>query len=85
MLAAAVHEYLDRQSGACKPEGKNDKAGRWYPSAAEWCPCCDDIRAPSRLWPSSLYVHCRSMKHIAELYGVDVTELRRAVRKAREE
>ena len=85
MLAIAVQEYLDRQVGVSQPDGRNDKAGRWYPSDAEGRPCCDDIRSPSRRWPLSLFKHCKTLKHVAALYGVDVTELRRSVRKAREE
>ena len=58
------------------PIGEWDKQGRWYPDETERCPCCDKIRTPSRNWPYSLLVHCKSKKHYKELgkkYGKTVT------------
>lgn len=82
-LDTAVQAYLNRQARTTHPAGKFDKGGRWYPSEDEYCDCCRSIRTPSRAWPYSLMVHCRTMEHIAHLYNVDLRELRRAVRQAR--
>jgi hypothetical protein len=82
-IADAVRTFLARQAREEHPAGKFDRGGRWYPAEAEAQPCCARIRTPSRSWPYSLLVHCRTLEHVAALYGVDVAELRRAVRAAR--
>ena len=82
-LKQAVETYLARQARDEHPDGAFDAKGRWYPSEEEHRPCCDHIRPPSRRWPYSLLLHCRTITHIANLYGVDVAELRKAVRQAR--
>ena len=79
-LPLAVRAYHRRQARQEHPEGTFDKAGRFYPDADEQCPCCDHIRSPTRAYPMSLMVHCRTATHIANLYGVDVKVLRRAIR-----
>ncbi len=79
-LELAIECYARRQNRAEHPDGKFDKGGRWYPSEAEVQVCCSRIRTPSRTWPYSLMRHCRSVEHVAKLYGVSVTELRRVVR-----
>jgi hypothetical protein len=50
-----------------RPEGKNDRGGRWYPSETEECSCCKNIRKPSRAYPSSLWKHCTSKAHYLNL------------------
>jgi len=79
-LNEALIEYLQRRDRESDPEGKFDRAGRWYPSDEECQDCCASIRSPSRKWPYSLLVHCRSLRHVAHLYGVDEKELRRYAR-----
>lgn len=79
-LARATREYLARQSRASHPDGRFDKGGRWFPSGSEEQICCRSIRTPSRAWPNSLNKHCRSIDHVANLFGVDAKELRRATR-----
>jgi hypothetical protein len=59
--------YEARQDRREHPDGEFDKAGRWYPSDLERCECCNSIRYPSRSWPYSLLVHCRSKRHVANL------------------
>lgn len=76
----AAQEYLDRRDRITNPDGSFDKAGRWYPSESEECNCCGAIRSPSRAYPYSYMVHCRTAGHVASLYGVDVKELRRVAR-----
>ena len=66
-MRTAEEIYATRKSRREHPDGTFDKAGRWYPSEAETCECCKHIRPPSRGWPYSLMVHCRTMKHIRNL------------------
>lgn len=60
-------EYKNRKNRLTHPTGKFDKAGRWFPSADEVAECCNEIRYPSRAYPYSLLVHCRTKKHIKML------------------
>jgi len=76
-LNEALIEYLNRRDRVSHPQGRLDNGGRWYPSAEERRECCRTIREPSRKWPFSLLVHCRSLRHVAHLYGVDEKELRK--------
>jgi hypothetical protein len=66
---AIIQMYESRQSRETHPDGSFDSAGRWYPSDDEECPCCMDIRSPSRAYPFSLMRHCRTRKHIRNLLG----------------
>jgi len=79
-LNEALIEYLQRRDRESDPEGEFDRAGRWYPSDEELQECCYSIRSPSRNWPYSLLLHCRTLRHVAHLYGVDEQELRRLAR-----
>ena len=79
-LLLAAKEYKARQERRHHPAGEFDNGGRWYPAKEERQACCEGIRSPSRAWPMSYNRHCRSVQHVASLYGVDPTELRRAVR-----
>jgi len=74
----AVDEYLARQRRDRHPKGKFDSAGRWYPSNSEVRDCCERIRSPSRRWPYSLMLHCRTAKHVAALFNVSERTLRTA-------
>ena len=80
VIIQAAYEYIRRRERATHPDGSFDRGGRWYPSEAEEQPCCDCIRRPSRAWPYTLMTHCRSVVHVANLYGVDPREVRRAVK-----
>jgi len=79
-LNEALIEYLNRRDRTSEPQGKYDRGGRWYPDDEERRECCRTIREPSCNWPYSLLVHCRSLRHVAHLYGVDESELRRLAR-----
>lgn len=79
----AVTAFLARQDRTQHPDGKPDKGGRWYPSDAEYQLCCDKIRRPSRSYPWSYMVHCRTAEHVANLFEVDVKDVRKAARKVR--
>ena len=66
--AAAIDAlYSARKARREHPCGKFDNAGRWYPSDSEEQDCCKAIRQPSRAFPYSLMLHCRSKKHIAHM------------------
>lgn len=78
-LDLAVNEYIARQSRQHHPAGKTD-GHRWYPAVSEHCSCCNAIRTPSRKWPWSLMLHCRTAVHVAALYGVNASDILRAAR-----
>lgn len=59
--------YERRQARIEHPSGRTDNGGRWYPSDDEHCDCCNMVRQPSRAYPWSLMVHCRTKKHIKNL------------------
>ncbi len=83
LLAAAAEAYIARQDRTEHPVGRFDNAGRFWPDDSEWRGCCSGVREPSRSYPYSYMVHCRTMTHITRLYGVDEQVLRREVRKLR--
>ena len=78
-LEQAARDFIARRDRTAHPTGKFDKRGRWYPSEDETCECCDSVRGPSRAHPFSYMVHCRTMKHVANLHGVNVADLRKEV------
>ena len=79
-IEQAAREYLARRDRLSHPDGTFDKQGRFYLAARERCPCCQRIRTPSARWPYSEMLHGRTAGHVAALYGVDATDLRRAAR-----
>ena len=73
--------YAARQRRAVHPLGEFDSASRWYPYAKrEHRSCCDRIRSPSRRWPYSLMLHCRTAKHVARLFSVPERDVLRAAK-----
>lgn len=76
-VAAALYRWHNLQSRKINPSGTFDKQGRWYPDDDEREECCDSIRSPSRAYPYSYMVHCRSYEHVARKYCVDIKDLRR--------
>lgn len=79
-IRQAAEEYINRRDRTSHPDGHTDRGGRWYPSDSECCHCCANVRTPSRSWPWSYMTHCRTIGHVANLYGVPVADVRRAVR-----
>ena len=77
-LARIVYE--DRQARREHPEGAFDSAQRWYPSAREdQCGDGSYTRPPSRSWPYSYMLRCRTLDHCrvlirAGLRGEDVPD-----------
>lgn len=84
-VVKAAKVFIARQNRRNHPDGEFDKQGRWYPSDGESCGCCSSVRSPSRAWPYSYMIHCRTAKHIANLYGVSERELKREAKSIRQE
>jgi len=78
-LRRAAQRYVDLQARRIHPAGGTDTGGRWYPVAP--LACCHSIRTPSRSWPWSLMVHCRTMRHVAHESGYPLPTLRAALRR----
>lgn len=62
-----MSKYEKRQARLEHPAGTFDKQGRWYPAENEERDCCMAIRRPTRRWPYSLMLHCRTRKHVDSL------------------
>lgn len=77
----AAREFIARRDRSTHPDGDFDSSGRWYSAEDEERECCYDIRPPSAAWPYSLMIHCRTLRHIARLYDVDMKDLRRAAQR----
>ncbi|WP_333798549.1 hypothetical protein [Trichlorobacter lovleyi] len=75
-LIAAATDFNNRRDRISHPDGTFDSAGRWSPSYSEECDCCKNIRQPSRSYPFSLMIHCRTAEHVANLHGVDARLLK---------
>jgi len=82
-LRATAQRYIDLQDRRVHPSGTFDHAQRWKPDRE--LACCALIRSPSRAYPYSLLMHCRSLTHVAAEAGYTVTTLRRAVMRLRVE
>ena len=72
-LEAAIEAlYVARRDRQASPEGKFDRAGRWYPSEEE---DADDftsgIRCPSANWPYSYLKAACTRKHVRNLAAVN--------------
>lgn len=76
----AGSEYLSRKERRSHPKGDFDNAQRWFPKTEEICECCSYIRSPSRAYPFSYMLHCRTAQHVANLFGVDVKRARKAAK-----
>ena len=73
-LDKAAQEYLNRKSKKTFPKGSFHNH-KWYPSEEEKRNCCFAIRHPSIKFPYSLLGHCRTIKHIANVFGVKLSDL----------
>jgi hypothetical protein len=69
-IKKAYETYKNRKSRKEYPEGTFDNARRWYPSDTEERNCCKKIRSPSKAFPHSLLDHCKTAKHIGNLYNI---------------
>ena len=65
--AGAIIQLIARADRLEHPAGKFDNASRWYPQ--EPCgPACHGYRSPSRAYPFSALLHCRTAAHVAGLH-----------------
>lgn len=79
-IQEAACEFIKRSHRIKHPEGFFNKQGRWYPNEREKRSCCNAVHSPSTKHPYNLMSHCRTKKHIAELYKVDIKELGKAIK-----
>ena len=82
-IQEAITEYLKLKNREIHPEGTFDKGGRFYLAESEKYDCCRGIRSPSRAYPYSEMKHARTLKHVANKFGVDESECRKALREMR--
>jgi len=69
--------YAELQSRSINPSGKFDNAGRWYAENSDLI----SVRSPSRAWPYSQMLACRTKKYVARVatkYGCETVEQLRA-------
>lgn len=70
-LVRAAAQYLLRRDRIEHPEGAADNGGRWYPAdETETELVAGRIRAPSRRWPWSYMLACRTLRHCCALQGL---------------
>lgn len=60
------------------PSGIKDKTNVWWPIPWEVRECCRAIK-PSIAFPWTLYKHCCTTRHVANLMNVNPNELRKVV------
>ena len=74
-LEKAVQEFQARRSRTAQPRGVwVDRT--WLPHLKERRPCCDRITRRGQ----NLQHHCRSLVHVAHLFGVPLATLKTACR-----
>lgn len=76
-VLTAARLFVSRKNRESHPQGEFDKQKRFYPNQSELQDCCSEIRRPSAAYPFSLMVHCRSAKHIANMFDVSEKELKK--------
>lgn len=59
--------------------GVRDKISRWWPVPEEVAPCCLKVGKPTYNFTLALHIHCRTILHIANLYGIDYKEFKKEV------
>ncbi|MEO8287111.1 MAG: hypothetical protein ABI670_11830 [Chloroflexota bacterium] len=78
-LKAAVETYRALQDRSKHPDGYFDEIGRWYPSDDEFQDCCGKIGSPTKKFPYSYMLHCRTAVHVAHRHGVAVADLKHQI------
>lgn len=81
---AALMRYERRQARTEYPAGGFDKAKRWYPAGRDE-EVMDAGRSPTRSYPNSFNLACRSLAHCERYEGADhevVLKLKRELKKA---
>lgn len=64
-----------------QPKGLNSRSGIWMPAPQEVRVCCQQLRDASLKFPYVFHRHCRLIKHVALLIGVDERDLSRRVKR----
>lgn len=80
----AAIRYLRRRERLEHPAGGPARGGRWYPDASEGLNTAM-YRTPSRAFPWSYMLPCRSIRHCAQLVGCDDILLVRRIARAIDE
>jgi hypothetical protein len=81
---AALARYERRQARIEHPQGDFDNAKRFYPTGPD-ADALGSVRSPSRGWPNSYNLACRSLPHCERLEGADhavVLMMKRELKKA---
>jgi len=63
------------------PDGFFDRGGRWFPFKET--ASLREVRAPSKPYPFSYLRHCRTAKYQAQLHGVDLGNVKKAMKEVR--
>ncbi len=71
-LEEALYVYLARNKGLEEPHGKRDRRGRWRPTRREKQRCCKLVKNPTDTEPDTLWAHCLTIEHVANMYKVGV-------------
>lgn len=79
-VQAALVCLLARRKGTSHPKGEWNGWGWWVPSKEERQVCCKDVVPPTQKRPLSWDRHCRTIKHVANLFGVHRRDLSLALR-----
>ncbi len=82
-LQQAVRAARAREARTESPEGEWED-GVWLPSAQERRSCCEGI-TPTLANRQALESHCRTQRHVAQLFDVPLAELKSAIRRSRGE
>lgn len=80
-LQQAVRVALAREVRAESPDGEWED-GLWLPSPQERRPCCEGV-TPSPANRQALESHCRTQRHVAQLFDIPLAELKSAIRRSR--
>lgn len=67
----ALNKFTMRKARLEHPEGSFDNGSRFYPSDKENCGVTGYIRSPSRSWPNSYMLACRTLEHCEALCDAD--------------
>lgn len=78
-LSAALAVLQDRQLRRTNPAGYF-KGKRWYPDASELRLIPNNVRTPTLEHPYTMLRYCRTAQHVANLFRVDVRDLKEAAR-----
>jgi len=76
----AILVYILRKKYVLRPDGSYGAWNMWYASDAERRDCCERY-APTYDDSYRLLRHCRSLRHVCELYNADYDTARNIVRR----